>query len=116
MIQFTTRLAARRTACGLFCAVGLLFLAGCETPVSVERVDARTAHRALTANVLTADELSDSTHNVLRRWVLSEGSSGDAILISCICSIDGRLLPIALGRGNLLLCPQASTLRSYGSR
>jgi pimeloyl-ACP methyl ester carboxylesterase len=93
MIQFTTRLAARRTACGLFCAVGLLFLAGCETPVSVERVDARTAHRALTANALTADELSHSTHNVLRRWVLSERYDSDpeeAIAALHAIVVDGR--------------------------
>ena len=77
MIRFTPRSVARRTVCGFFCAVGLFFLAGCATPVSVERVDAHAVHRELTANVLTADELSNSTRNVLRRWVLSERYDSD---------------------------------------
>jgi hypothetical protein len=44
-----------------------LLTAGCQTLVGVERVDAVTAQHQLTANVLTADELSPSARNVLRR-------------------------------------------------
>ena len=54
------------------CLIWLLFAAGCETPVGVERLDASTAQRRLTANVLTADELSPQARNILRRWVLAE--------------------------------------------
>jgi hypothetical protein len=55
----------------LCCLNWLLLTAGCQTPVGVERVDVGTAQRQLTANALTADELSPSARNVLRRWVLS---------------------------------------------
>jgi pimeloyl-ACP methyl ester carboxylesterase len=64
--------AARRIACGPICAIWLLFLGGCATPINVERIDIHAVHRELTANVLTADQLSQSARNVLRRWVLSE--------------------------------------------
>ena len=38
---------------------GVLLLAvGCRAPVGVKRVDARTVHRAITANVLTTGEPS----------------------------------------------------------
>ena len=46
--------------------IWLLLPAGCATPVGVERVDATTAQHELTANALTADELSPSARNVLR--------------------------------------------------
>ena len=60
------------------CWIALLLLtAGCETPVGVERLDAGSANRQLTANVLTADELSPSARNLLRRWVLSERYDSD---------------------------------------
>ncbi|MBW2286941.1 MAG: alpha/beta fold hydrolase [Deltaproteobacteria bacterium] len=36
-----------------------LLVAGCATPVGVERVDPRTAHRALTRNVLSSGHLSE---------------------------------------------------------
>jgi hypothetical protein len=64
--------AARHIATALWCTVWLAFATGCQTSVGVERVDAATAQRQLTANALTADELSPSARNVLRRWVLSE--------------------------------------------
>jgi pimeloyl-ACP methyl ester carboxylesterase len=68
---------ARHIASALCCIIWLLFIAGCETPVGVERVDASTAHRQLTANVLSTDELSPQARNVLRRWVLSERYDDD---------------------------------------
>jgi pimeloyl-ACP methyl ester carboxylesterase len=57
--------------------VWLLLAAGCGTPVSVERLDDVTAHRQLTANVLTASELSTSARNIVRRWALSERYDAD---------------------------------------
>jgi pimeloyl-ACP methyl ester carboxylesterase len=68
----TKRQPAPRMPFALLSIILLLLTSGCETPVGVERLDTATANRQLTANVLTADELSPSARNVLRRWVLSE--------------------------------------------
>ncbi len=86
-------MVARRVACALFCAIGLFFLGGCATPVGVEQVGARTAYRDLNANVVRSDALSQSTRNVLRRWVLSERYDSDpegAILALHAIVVDGR--------------------------
>src|SRR5262245_53554426 len=83
----------RRMLCGLFWIFLLLLTAGCATPVGVERLDAGAANRQLTANVLTADELSLSAQNVLRRWVLSDRYASDpAGAIAALHAIvtDGR--------------------------
>jgi len=59
----------------------------------VERVDATSAQHELTANALTADELSPSARNVLRRWVLSERYDDDpagAIAALHTITTDGR--------------------------
>ena len=77
------------------CSVIWLLLAGCQTPVGVERVDAGTAQRQLTANAMTADELSPSARNVLRRWVLSERYDDDPA--GAIAALHGI---IADGRGD----------------
>ena len=77
----------------LCCIIWLLLAAGCATPVGVERVDATTAQHELTANALTADKLSPSARNVLRRWVLSERYDDDpAGAIAALHTIvtDGR--------------------------
>src|SRR6516225_6210129 len=77
----------------LCCIIWLLLTAGCQTPVGVKRVDAGPAQRQLTANALTADELSPSARNVLRRWVLSERYDDDpagAIAALHGITIDGR--------------------------
>jgi pimeloyl-ACP methyl ester carboxylesterase len=55
--------------------IGLVFflpflLAACTAPVTVERVDPRTVHRELTANVLTLGEESGASRIVLYRWDL----------------------------------------------
>lgn len=42
-------------------------LAGCGSPITVERVDARTVQTELTSNALTTGQLSGSTQIVLRR-------------------------------------------------
>ncbi|MGD0102696.1 MAG: alpha/beta fold hydrolase [Rhodopila sp.] len=44
-----------------------LVLAACGTPITVERVDARTVQSELTSNALTTGRLSESTQTVLRR-------------------------------------------------
>src|SRR6516165_3130703 len=83
---------ARHIALALCCTIWL-FLTGCATPVGVERVDATTAQHELTANALTADELSPSARNVLRRWVLSERYDEDpagAIAALHTIATDGR--------------------------
>ena len=89
----TKRTPARRIGSVLCCIIALLFAAGCETPVGVERLDASTAQRRLTANVLTTDELSPQARNVLRRWVLSERYDDDpagAIAALHAIATDGR--------------------------
>jgi hypothetical protein len=79
----------------LCCMIWLLFTTGCQTPVGVERVNAVTTQRQLTANALTADELSPSARNVLRRWVLSERYDDDRA--GAIAALHGI---IADGRGD----------------
>jgi pimeloyl-ACP methyl ester carboxylesterase len=44
-----------------------LVLAACSTPITVERVDARTAQSELTSNAVTTGRLSESTQTMLRR-------------------------------------------------
>jgi pimeloyl-ACP methyl ester carboxylesterase len=89
----TKRPPARHIGSALCCVIWLLLTAGCETPVRVDRLDAVTAQRQLTANVLTADELSLQARNVLRRWVLSERYDNDpagAIAALHAIAADGR--------------------------
>ena len=89
----TKRMPARHIGSVLCCIIALLFAAGCETPVGIERLDASTAQRRLTANVLTTDELSPEARNVLRRWVLSERYDDDpagAIAALHAITTDGR--------------------------
>jgi len=66
----------RRSLLGLVCFLPLL-LATCAVPVTVERVDPRTVHRELTANVLTVGEESGASRNVLYRWDLTERFESD---------------------------------------
>ncbi|HEX4988823.1 MAG TPA: alpha/beta fold hydrolase [Candidatus Binatia bacterium] len=54
-----------------------LLLAACAAPVTVERVDPRSVHRELTANVLTVGEESGASRNVLYRWDLTERFESD---------------------------------------
>ena len=91
--DMTKPVAARHIASALCCIIWLLLTAGCETPVGVERVDASTAQRRLTANVLTTDELNPQARNVMRRWVLSERYDDDpagAIGALHVIATDGR--------------------------
>jgi pimeloyl-ACP methyl ester carboxylesterase len=87
------RSPARHLAFALSCMIWILLAAGCATPVGVERVDASTAQHELTANALTADGLSPSARNVLRRWVLSDrydDDPADAIAALHTIATDGR--------------------------
>ena len=87
------RSQARHLAFALSCMIWILLAAGCATPVGVERVDASTAQHELTANALTADGLSPSARNVLRRWVLSDRYDDDpagAIAALHTIATDGR--------------------------
>jgi pimeloyl-ACP methyl ester carboxylesterase len=77
MARKTTPWSMRHVLTGLCWAVWLLLATGCGTPVGVERLDADTAYRRLTANVFTTRELSSSARNVLRRWGLSERFDSD---------------------------------------
>jgi hypothetical protein len=52
-------------------------LVTCAAPVTVERVDPRSVHRELTANVLTVGEESGASRNVLYRWDLTERFESD---------------------------------------
>ena len=62
---------ARRRGAGWRAALGasmaLLLLAGCATPVRVERVGPRAVQRELTSNVISTGQLSGETQIVLRR-------------------------------------------------
>ena len=52
--------------------VATIGVAGCGTPVGVKRVDPETVHRMLTRSVLSTNELSTPTRNVLYRRGLYE--------------------------------------------
>lgn len=68
-------LRARLTRQGAYGCVALLLcciaIAGCGTPVGVERVDTQTRYRELERNVLSTGELSAPTRIVLTRWGLN---------------------------------------------
>ncbi len=50
---------------------GCLAIAGCTTPVGVERVDPQVIYQLTTRNVLSSGELSESSRIVLSRWDLT---------------------------------------------
>ena len=50
----------------------LLFLSGCATPVGVKHLDPKQVQRNLTTNILSSDELSASTQQILNRANLTE--------------------------------------------
>lgn len=70
-IDRSTKLGRCRTttrACTIvLLAVAITTATACGTPVGITRVDPDTAHRMLTASVLSTDELSTPTRNVLYR-------------------------------------------------
>jgi pimeloyl-ACP methyl ester carboxylesterase len=54
-----------------------LAIAGCTTPVSVERVDPQVAYQEQTRNVLSGGDLSESSRIVLTRWGLNQQFATD---------------------------------------
>jgi pimeloyl-ACP methyl ester carboxylesterase len=70
MVRLTPTPTVRLRAFSLCCTFWLLLASGCTTPVSIEPLDDSAAQRQLTANVLTAGELSQSARNTLRRQAL----------------------------------------------
>jgi pimeloyl-ACP methyl ester carboxylesterase len=48
-----------------------LVIAGCTTPIGVERVDPQALYRVMTRNVLSSGDLSESSRIVLTRWDLT---------------------------------------------
>jgi len=55
-----------------YCVILVLILAGCATPVGVNKVGLEEAYREINANALNGDELSSDTKVVLRRFDLLE--------------------------------------------
>ena len=64
-----SRLGTVYFAC--FCLF-LLFLSGCATPVGVKHLDPKQVQRNLTTNILSSDEFSAYTQQILNRSNLSE--------------------------------------------
>jgi hypothetical protein len=95
-----------------------LTLAACGTPVSVERMDARTVASELTSNALTTGRLSESTQIVLRRLDLLSLYNDDrpaairSLAIVQSADIDNRDLLYALAEMAFLQAESAND-RSY---
>ena len=53
-------------------AIIIIFSSGCATPVGVERLDEQAAHRELNANVLSTDQPSEYSKQVLERSGLAQ--------------------------------------------
>ncbi|MEN8184269.1 MAG: hypothetical protein ABFS46_17220 [Myxococcota bacterium] len=67
----------RQRATVLGAALALVVASGCTTPVGVDRVDTRTVHRTLTANVLSVGEPSPFSLQVLERLNLRRRHARD---------------------------------------
>ena len=76
VLQLAQTVRARLLQLGSFQLATVLLcclaIAGCATPVGVERVDLQTAYRAETRSILTGDDLSAPTRIVLTRWDLDK--------------------------------------------
>ena len=75
----TFRSRSIRQSSGWLIAVLLscLAIAGCTTPIGVERVDPQVVYREQTRNVLAGGDLSQSTRIVLTRWDLNDRFATD---------------------------------------
>ena len=62
---------------GVFLLVLALTVGGCATPVGVRHLDPKQVQRNLTANILSSDELSSSTQQILNRANLTERYRSD---------------------------------------
>jgi pimeloyl-ACP methyl ester carboxylesterase len=90
-----------------------LLLAACATPVTVERVDPRTVHRELTANVLTVGEESGASRIVLDRWDLMERFESDPE--GALAQLHGALIGGHAGRDELFALAELSFLHAEQS-
>jgi len=70
-------LSGTRMTIGLFLLVLVLAVGGCATPVGVRQLDPKQVQRNLTANILSSDELSSSTQQILNRANLAERFRSD---------------------------------------
>jgi pimeloyl-ACP methyl ester carboxylesterase len=57
--------------------LGCLVIAGCTTPVGVERADPQAVYRVLTRNILSGGDISESSRIVLTRWDLTGRFAAD---------------------------------------
>jgi triacylglycerol esterase/lipase EstA (alpha/beta hydrolase family) len=62
---------------GLLLLVFTLAVGGCATPVGVKQLDPKQVQRNLTANILSSDQLSSSTQQILNRANLTERFRSD---------------------------------------
>ena len=60
------------TAGAVGIAIIVIFSNGCATPVGVERLDEQAAHRELNANILSTDQPSEYSKQVLERTGLAQ--------------------------------------------
>jgi hypothetical protein len=74
--------SAATSACRHAVLALMLVVAACSAPVSVERVDLRTAYETINRTALSSDTLSDTTRIVLRRSALLDAfrSQPDAVI------------------------------------
>jgi triacylglycerol esterase/lipase EstA (alpha/beta hydrolase family) len=66
-----------RMTMGVFLLALALVMGGCATPVGVRHLDSKQVQRNLTANILSSDELSASTQQILNRADLTERFRSD---------------------------------------
>ena len=99
----------RRVAIGLVFLLPLM-LVGCSAPVTVERVDPRTVHRELTANVLTVGEESGASRIVLDRWDLTERFESDPE--GALAQLHAALVGGIAGRDELFALAELSFLHA----
>src|SRR5215831_20297351 len=94
--------------------IRLIFLAllivACGAPVTVERVDPRTVHRELTANVLTVGEESGASRIVLDRWDLAERFESDPE--GALKQLHASLVGGSAGRDELFALAELSFLHA----
>jgi pimeloyl-ACP methyl ester carboxylesterase len=98
-----------RLLIGLFFFLPLLLVA-CAAPITVERVDPRTVHRELTANVLTVGEESGASRIVLDRWDLAERFESDPE--GALAQLHAAVIGGGAGRDELFALAELSFLHA----
>ena len=68
-----------RTIWLIIALIGSLAIAGCTTPVGVERVDPQILYQQQTRNVLDSGDPSEASRNVLTRWNLNQQFTTDPV-------------------------------------